>query len=51
MARDRMRDEIRQAITDTERATLIARRFEDIDSGWVFPHADDEALDVLLTAA
>jgi hypothetical protein len=51
MARDRLRDEIRQAITDTQRAAAIARRFEDLDSGWAFPHADDEALDVLLTAA
>ncbi len=46
-----LRDEIRQAISDTQRASVIAKRFEDLDSGWAFPHPDDEALDVLLTAA
>ena len=51
VARDRLRDEIRQAIVDEARATAIARRFEDLDSGWAFPHPDDEALDILLTAA
>lgn len=50
-ARDRLRGEIRQAIADEKRASLVAKRFEDLDSGWAFPHADDEALDVLLTAA
>jgi len=50
-ARERMRDEIHQVIDDAARAAFIARRFEDLDSGWVFPHADDEALDVLLTPA
>jgi hypothetical protein len=51
VARDRLRDEIRQAIKDESRATAIAKRFEDLDSGWAFPHPDDEALDILLTAA
>ena len=51
VARDRLRDEIRQAIADEARATAIAKRFEDLDSGWTFPHPDDEALDILLTAA
>ena len=50
-SRDRLRDEIRQAIADTQRAAVVAKRFEDLDSGWTFPHPDDEALDVLLTAA
>jgi hypothetical protein len=49
--RDRLREEIRQAIADAARASTIARRFEDLDSGWTFPHRDDEELDVLLTAA
>jgi len=49
--RDRLRDEIRQAIADADRASTIARRFEDLDSGWTFPHRDDEELDVLLCAA
>ena len=39
------------AIADAQRASVIAKRFEDLDSGWTFPHPDDEALDVLLTAA
>jgi len=50
-SRDRLRDEIRMAIADAHRASVIAKRFEDLDSGWAFPHPDDEALDILLTAA
>ena len=50
-SRDRLREEIRQAISDEARATSIARRFEDLDSGWRFPHRDDEELDVLLCPA
>jgi hypothetical protein len=50
-SRDRLRDEIRAAIADEGRAAAIARRFEDLDSGWTFPHRDDEELDLLLTAA
>ena len=50
-ARERMRDEIRQVIQDTTRAAVVAKRFEDLDSGWRFPHADDEELDVLLAPA
>jgi hypothetical protein len=50
-SRERLRDEIRQSIADAQRASSIAKRFEDLDSGWTFPHPDDEALDVLLTAA
>ena len=46
-----LREEIRQAIGDAARASVIARRFEDLDAGWTFPHRDDEELDVLLTAA
>lgn len=48
-SRERLREEIRQAIADESRAATIARRFEDLDSGWTFPHRDDEQLDVLLT--
>jgi hypothetical protein len=50
-SRDRLREEIRQCIADEARASQIARRFEDLDSGWTFPHRDDEELDVLLTPA
>jgi len=49
-SRDRVQAEIRQAIADEARASVIARRFEDLDSGWCFPHREDEELDVLLTA-
>jgi len=49
--RDEVRDEIRAVIADEARASELARRFEDLDSGWVFPHADDEPLDVLLKAS
>jgi hypothetical protein len=51
VARERMREEIHQVIDDATRAAFVAKRFEDLDSGWRFPHADDEALDVLLTPA
>jgi hypothetical protein len=50
-ARERMQGEIRQVISDAARATQIAKQFEALDSGWTFPHADDEALDVLLKTA
>jgi hypothetical protein len=50
-SRERLREEIRQCISDEKRATTIARRFEDLDSGWTFPHRDDEELDVLLAPA
>jgi hypothetical protein len=50
-SRERLRDEIHQCIDDKARAATIARRFEDLDAGWTFPHADDEELDLLLTAA
>jgi hypothetical protein len=50
-SRERLREELRDTIGNAERASRIARKFENLDSGWVFPHADDEALDVLLTPA
>jgi hypothetical protein len=50
-ARERMQGEIRQVISDAARAARIAKQFEALDSGWTFPHADDEALDVLLKTA
>jgi hypothetical protein len=50
-SRERVRAEIRQAISDEARATAIANRFEELDSGWRFPHSEDEELDVLLSAA
>lgn len=45
--RERLREEIHQAIDDKARATRIARKFEDLDCGWSFPHTDDEELEIL----
>ena len=49
--RERLREEIHDAIEDRARATRIARKFEDLDSGWVFPKGEDEKLDLLLETA
>jgi hypothetical protein len=49
--RERLREEIRDAIGDEARASQIARGFEDLDSGWVFPKGEDEKLDLLLESA
>lgn len=50
-ARERMRGDIHAAIDDAARSAEVARHFESLDSGWTFPHHDDEELDVLLHAA
>ena len=49
-ARERgdVRGAIHRAIEDEARASILARRFESLDSGWVFPKADDERLELLL---
>lgn len=49
--REDLRREIREAISDGPRASEIARTFESLDSGWVFPAPDDERLDLLLESA
>ena len=49
--RERLREEIRDAIGDRARAREIARKFEDLDSGWSFPVGEDEKLDLLLETA
>jgi len=49
--RERMREEIHDAIEDKARATQLARKFEDLDSGWTFPVGEDEELDILLEIA
>lgn len=49
--RNRMRGEIHKHVADAANASRIAARFEALDSGWRFPHADDEELEPLLTAA
>ena len=52
MARDRMQRRNPAGRSRMRHAQRNRRkRFEELDSGWAFPHADDEALDVLLTAA
>jgi hypothetical protein len=49
-ARERLQKEIHELITDSTRASQINRRFESLDSGWTFPHRDDEDLDILLAS-
>ena len=49
--RERMREEIRQCIDAAEQASVISRKFEDLDSGWAFPHVDDEEVEILLRPA
>jgi len=46
--REDVRGAIHRAIDDEPRASALARRFESLDSGWVFPKADDERLELLL---
>jgi hypothetical protein len=45
--RNDVRAAIHRAIEDAPRATALARRFEGLDSGWVFPRRDDERLELL----
>ena len=49
--RERLREELHMAIEGHSEATRIARKFEDLDSGWTFPKAEDEELDLLLETA
>ncbi|MEJ2130042.1 MAG: hypothetical protein P8Y95_00065 [Gammaproteobacteria bacterium] len=46
--RERLREEIHRAIDDKARASRVASWFEELDSGWSFPHRDDEELEILL---
>ncbi len=46
--REDVRGSIRRVIEDEARASTLARRFEALDSGWVFPKPEDERLDLLL---
>ena len=50
-SRERSQADIHQAVSDKRRASSVARQFEELDSGWTFPHRDDEELDVLLKSA
>src|SRR5262245_46079806 len=45
--RNDVRAAIHRAISDAPRASALARRFEGLDSGWVFPARDDERLALL----
>ncbi len=49
--RERMREELHDEIGDRADASRISRRFEDLDSGWLFPVGEDEKLDLLLESA
>ncbi len=44
--RERVRQEIRDEITDERMATDLIRRFEDLDSGWTYP--EDEGVELIL---
>ena len=46
--REDVRGAIHRVIADEPRASALAKRFESLDSGWVFPKADDERLELLL---
>jgi hypothetical protein len=46
--REDVRGAIHRAIEDEARASALAQRFENLDSGWVFPKSDGEHLELLL---
>lgn len=48
--RERLREEIRGEIADRAGSDQLARRFEELDSGWVFPCGDDERVDLILAS-
>jgi hypothetical protein len=49
--RDELRTEAHQAFEDERKASEMARKFDSLDSGWVFPHRDDEPVEILLESA
>jgi len=49
--REQLRRDIHEGLQDQARATELRRRFESLDSGWVFPKGEDEKLDLLLMPA
>ena len=49
--RESLQTDIHAAIEDGARASEIGRKFEDLDSGWVFPAGADEQLDIVLQSA
>lgn len=50
-ARERLQAEIHETIADKGRAAGVGKTFESLDSGWTFPAAKDEHLDILLYPA
>ena len=49
--REGLQADIHAVIEDGARATELARKFEQLDSGWAFPAEEDEALDIGLQTA
>ncbi len=50
-ARKQLQQEIHEQIQDVHRAEKISKHFESLDSGWTFPVAKDEQLNILTEAA
>ena len=50
-ARERLQQEIHGQIQDVRRAEKVSKHFESLDSGWTFPVAKDEQLEILTKAA
>jgi hypothetical protein len=49
--RDELRTEVHQTFEDERKATALGREFDGLDSGWVFPHKDDEPVEIVLERA
>lgn len=49
--REQLRAEVHQAFANEREASAVARSFDGLDSGWVFPHKDDEPVEILLETA
>jgi len=49
--REQLRRDIHEGLKDEARATELRRKFESLDSGWVFPRGENEKLDLLLVPA
>lgn len=46
--REQLRAEVREQLGARDGADAIARKFDSLDSGWVFPKGEDEQLELLL---
>ncbi len=49
--RNQLRQEVIDSFEDERQASELARKFDSLDSGWVFPHRDDEPVEILLETA